>query len=346
MEHVKEKLSEFLDRELPEAEVRLVEAHLAACAGCREALEELKAVSRLVGGLPKEPLPEGFMSRLERRRRRESEKKTPRHILPMPARALAYALSCCVVLFVTYEKFQPMVADRAGMAMLSGAPQSATEPSTPAPEDSIARESMRGAGFASLGKSFGAAQAPGAPVGEAPPPPPPRTYTNEMLHQDLEAKKSRMGIVRILPKGSQAEGGFYAEAVGARMQPRRFAAAARLEGARPALMAISGRGGGAPLAAGFVARSAEEQRRIWAARALPAEGPKADYSREMLVVVFPADAGATVEIAEVRESAYEINVTYREVALSKAASTRKASSPYQFRAVPISAKPVSFEKLP
>ena len=346
MEHVKEKLSEFLDRELPEDESRLVQDHLSACAGCRAALEELKAVSRLVADLPREPLPSGFLARLERRRSRE----TSRRLFPAPARALAFALSCAVVMLVVYQRFQPRLAPLSGAARVSEASRQRLEQRqlVPAPAPSMARATYRGGGLASLTAAREAAKAPGAPleVQEAPPPLPSKTYTNEMLHQDLEAQKARMGIVKILPRAADSQTA--ADLFGAGAQKEILASAARpahLAGARPALLAARGgqglAGAGVSLAAGLVARSAEEQRRIWAERSLPAEGPKADYSREMLVVVFASRAGAAVKITDVRNSQDAIIVEY-----SEAAPAGKASAPYQFRTIPISAKPVAFERRP
>ena len=50
--YVTGKLSSYLDRELPPEQSGRVEGHLAVCAGCSRELERLRAVSRLLEGLP------------------------------------------------------------------------------------------------------------------------------------------------------------------------------------------------------------------------------------------------------------------------------------------------------
>lgn len=56
-EHWTERLSEYLDGELPEAEVAGLEAHLAVCGACSDTLDELRAVVREAKALP-DGLPE------------------------------------------------------------------------------------------------------------------------------------------------------------------------------------------------------------------------------------------------------------------------------------------------
>jgi anti-sigma factor RsiW len=50
-----ERLSEYLDGELPAADRNALEAHLPGCAGCTEVLQELRAVAARAGSLDDRP---------------------------------------------------------------------------------------------------------------------------------------------------------------------------------------------------------------------------------------------------------------------------------------------------
>src|SRR5688572_20129948 len=50
-----DRLSEYLDGELAPADRLEIEAHLASCAGCRNLIEELRAVARRAGSLEDRP---------------------------------------------------------------------------------------------------------------------------------------------------------------------------------------------------------------------------------------------------------------------------------------------------
>src|SRR5262245_15365773 len=65
-EHVGERLSAYLDRELPAAEAATVEAHLRGCATCREHLETMAAVDAAARALPVSA-PEGYFEGLPSR---------------------------------------------------------------------------------------------------------------------------------------------------------------------------------------------------------------------------------------------------------------------------------------
>lgn len=117
----KEKLSEFLDRQLAGSEAAHAEAHMSQCHGCRSEFEELKGLSRMVSGLGHSALPVGFMQRLERRRR-AGEQGAPAKswvFLPPQARMAAFALSSLVVMFVAYDKAKDIMQPAQGM--ISGA---------------------------------------------------------------------------------------------------------------------------------------------------------------------------------------------------------------------------------
>jgi anti-sigma factor RsiW len=66
-ENVSRLLSAYLDGELTQAESQLVRVHLEDCAECREAYEELRALTRVARELDFPEPPEERMAELERR---------------------------------------------------------------------------------------------------------------------------------------------------------------------------------------------------------------------------------------------------------------------------------------
>ena len=66
---VRRRLSEWLDAELPAGVSHRISEHLASCGACSRHVEELRAVSRLVGELPRldaaEPVASGLALQLE-----------------------------------------------------------------------------------------------------------------------------------------------------------------------------------------------------------------------------------------------------------------------------------------
>jgi anti-sigma factor RsiW len=103
-DETRELLSAYLDGALPEAERRELDARLAVSAELRGALEDLRAVSRAVKDLPKEPLPPGFMARFQARRARGDAPRRDWVFLPPEARPVVAALSIGVVALVIWDK--------------------------------------------------------------------------------------------------------------------------------------------------------------------------------------------------------------------------------------------------
>jgi hypothetical protein len=170
----KEKLSEFLDRQLAGPDAALAETHMAQCRGCRNEFDELKGLSSMVSGLGHRALPVGFMQRLERRRRNGGQNAPAKSwlFLPPQARMAAFALSSLVVMFVVYDKAKEVLGPPEGL--ISGAADSLSETSSAVSaakptgfEGAASRgsgENAGGFGLSSLKKavpaaSFGAKQA-------------------------------------------------------------------------------------------------------------------------------------------------------------------------------------------
>ncbi len=66
-DQVRDLLSPYIDEVCSEKERKMVEAHLASCSACREEVERLRHVSKLLSHLYIPELPEGFAEDLHRR---------------------------------------------------------------------------------------------------------------------------------------------------------------------------------------------------------------------------------------------------------------------------------------
>ena len=95
---VKKRLSAYMDGELREEWRVQVELHLAACPRCREELERLRDVDRLLFDAPKAAVPPFLASRVAARTRQEVERgaETP-WWLPARSPTLGYAVASAVL---------------------------------------------------------------------------------------------------------------------------------------------------------------------------------------------------------------------------------------------------------
>ena len=299
MAHEKEALSAYSDGELKDpARRQELERHLAACPDCRAELEELRAISKMMGSLPRAELPAGFRQRLENRRRAQAEPARTT-FLPVPMRALAFAASSLIVMVVAYEGLREKPAMVPSTALLSGSASGLA-----APADQKAALSMGADGNSA-----------GAPLGEKAAEAP--RFDNTALNRELEDQKAKLGV-RILPRSLRAVRGSSGGGAGSadeeeqpaetqRLQAppapapvegdtvgllaaveeaapmRRYAAKAEMS--VPAPRAFSGAAGkNAP--PGAVARSASELKALWALMRPEIPAPKdTDFSKDMVVVL-------------------------------------------------------------
>jgi hypothetical protein len=114
-DETRQKLSAYLDGGLPAAEAAALELQIAKSPELLKELEELKAVSKLLKDLPREPLPTGFLQRLERRRAAgdaPSERQDWVFLHPT-YRPVAAALSGFIVALVVWDK----VADKSAVVL-------------------------------------------------------------------------------------------------------------------------------------------------------------------------------------------------------------------------------------
>jgi anti-sigma factor RsiW len=129
--HEQERLSAYLDGELPPAERAAVEAHLAGCPECTTFLTELAAVDQVATALPAEAS-EGYFATFPARvrsRLEASKAQSRRRRLPTWTWALAAALLLAVVTPLTVRQFRPSAGEAPPPAPL--APPSAPSKSEP-----------------------------------------------------------------------------------------------------------------------------------------------------------------------------------------------------------------------
>lgn len=133
--HERERLSAYLDQELPPDERAAVEAHLSACPECAAVLAELAVVDEAAASLPAEP-PEGYFETFPARVRSRLEPPqaaSPGRRVPAWTWAAAAALLLAVVTPLTLRQLRPAPAEA------PSAP-AALQPSGSAPEPKRAEE--------------------------------------------------------------------------------------------------------------------------------------------------------------------------------------------------------------
>jgi hypothetical protein len=306
--HERERLSAYLDEELPPGERAVVEAHLAACPACAAFLAELAAVDEAAAAQPVEA-PEGyfeaFPARVRARLRPAKATAFAARRMPVWTWAAAAALLLAVVTPLTLRQLRPSPAavtpapapaksetERAGGPRRPEAPPTAppaqpaprekrgaapapVRPEVPAPGAAPFPREAEAAKDQAMGEGFFAPE-PGAP------PPPGQERAVPAMPADVESPRA-VGGVRSEAFASRAER--------VPVHPRPAASA---EATSPALSAATS--GGAAESAGMAERedaflrleaarprSASEWRRLrdeWGALATAETSPKrADEAR-------------------------------------------------------------------
>jgi hypothetical protein len=267
--HERERLSAYLDEELPPGERAVVEAHLAACPECAAFLAELAAVDEAAAALPVEA-PEGyfdaFPARVRARLRPARAAVFPAGRVPVWTWAAAAALLLAVVTPLTLRQLRPSPAAAPPAAAVTlppapvkseaeraegprrpeapptapparpaprekrGAAPAAAPPEVPAPGAAPYPREAEAAKDQATGEGFFAPE-PGAP------PPPGQERAAPAMPADVESPRAA-GDVRSEALANRAERG--------RVHPR---PAATAEAASPALSAAST--GGAAGSAGI-----------------------------------------------------------------------------------------------
>ena len=132
--HERERLSAYLDRELPPGEQAAVETHLAACPECAAFLAELAAVDEAAASLPAEA-PEGYFEAFPARvRSRLETRKALARRVPTWTWAAAAALLLAVVTPLTVRQLRPSSGAAPSVAPAATQPAPAKAPSMAAEE--------------------------------------------------------------------------------------------------------------------------------------------------------------------------------------------------------------------
>jgi len=132
--HERERLSAYLDRELPPGEQAAVETHLAACPECAAFLAELAAVDEAAASLPAEA-PEGYFEAFPARMRSRLEtRKALARRVPTWTWAAAAALLLAVVTPLTLRQLRPSSGAAPSVAPAATQPAPAKAPSMAAEE--------------------------------------------------------------------------------------------------------------------------------------------------------------------------------------------------------------------
>jgi negative regulator of sigma E activity len=145
--HWTERLSEYLDGELPLAEAAACEAHVAECGDCRAVLEELRTVIASAKSdpeqLPTTDLWPGVLSQIQSRSEGEVMSRGRQYVFTLPQLALAASLLIAVSAGVAY-----LAAGRSlsAPAAHEDAIQAQAEPSIP-PSENVQRANFADAQF-------------------------------------------------------------------------------------------------------------------------------------------------------------------------------------------------------
>jgi hypothetical protein len=113
--HVTDRLSAYLDGELPALERGAVEGHLGTCDACTRRLEELAAVDEGLRALP-DAAPDGYFDSFPSRVRQRLEPHRTRGSLPAWTWAAAAALLLAVITPLTLRTWRPRAAEPVGVA--------------------------------------------------------------------------------------------------------------------------------------------------------------------------------------------------------------------------------------
>lgn len=109
-DHLGDRLSALLDGELVADERRAAEAHLAACASCRDELAATASTRAVLRGLPVVDAPFGFYERLLRRSSAATPGRRRRGLAGVAAGAAA-AVALLVLATPSAEPVDPAVDD-------------------------------------------------------------------------------------------------------------------------------------------------------------------------------------------------------------------------------------------
>lgn len=371
-EQARPLLSEHLDHELPSADAAQVGAHVLSCPDCGRAFDDLKKVGRAIRDLPLQPLPAGFIAKLERRHQGREPQPVPDFsawLSPKPLAAFAAAAVCLLVVAGPWRGRK--LAHAPGEALTDRELPSLklmSEPPPPAPAASVP----------AAPPPAGVSVSGGQPFGEKP------SMTNEQLQQELKAQSDKMGLEPYKEQPAAAEP-FLGRRLGTASGRARGEAVVRsfaemrqavdegagkrshaVEGSVAPVLGTSQRRGGGQLydgakmedgywsgefAAGHEGNRTIETQQEWEAvwhalSTMPV--PPIDFAKTQLLAVFlgPRPTGGySIEFVETKRAARQLIVRWREHTPTPGITPpQAATAPYAIKAVPRVDVPVRFEK--
>lgn len=357
---LREKLSAYLDGALSETARRDLEARLAASSDLRAELEGLRAVSKAVKGLPRSPLPQGFLARLEARRARGAAPRRDWVLLPPSYRPAAFALSSAVVATVVWEQFNrteapPLLtyeavkvvpSSQAPISQLDLSAKVADAPEGGSGPEALNKISRANAALEGMGlaERKGDAQAsrpaaPGEPLGFKEDALSPgksakgttmteeeRSSRNEEIIAALEKKKRSLGIARVLQRDASVGAVRGGAAGGGASAPQ-----AAEEPANYASGILSPDAGLVVIDDAGLAFS-------WTLLGLPGKAPSVDYAVRRAVLL----KRSRTKLLATRSGPDRVSVYFRLLAPGEAADPAKD----RFATIPAKPKPVSLILLP
>lgn len=375
-ESAQSRLSPFLDREIPQEETRELEAHLSLCGSCSLELETLRRLGALMQGLPRSPLPEGFLGRLALRRQAQEKRRPDFSFQP---RAWVFALTAVLAGVIAYETTRP--TRRMGLPAQAPAPSALQGLSPQQTAPNLSRKAP--AVEAPLPAPAGGLKAKGSPLSGPEKPP---AYTNEQLRTLFQEESERMGLQTAGEQEEARPEPFLGERLGmpgTRQQAeasirqlaamrRAFEAASR----KPKAVPIDGRTAqllSEPPQSGVALEQEVKAQGSWSGQysggnegtrtvgdslsweslwkglaAGPA--PQVDFKRQEVVAVFLGHrptGGYSIEIVGVAPEESYLLVSYRETAPAQGKSPPQGpTSPYALRVIPKSGLPVRFQRIP
>lgn len=106
---IQELLSPYLDKNLTEKEIALVEEHLRACPRCPQELERLKRTVHLVSSLEEVEPPESFLSEIHRKLKAKSRRRRffDKLFFPLPVKLPLEALAAVLIAVVIVSLNRP-----------------------------------------------------------------------------------------------------------------------------------------------------------------------------------------------------------------------------------------------
>ncbi len=337
----KSLLSEYLDSSLEISVSHKLKEHLDLCPACRRELELLRGVGQLLRDIPRQPLPDGFLARLEARRQ-ASQPRTLTIILA--PRTLALALGSLFLGVALYKTSRPPLILQPKNLPLAALPSSRFSPHKPSGFESsiqiktIQEESER-LGLAAVGRET------------EPPASSPFLGPRLGLHSvRANAEASLRQLVALRHSIEESSGKPKAVAIEGKMAPV-LSVVDQNNGTaiaeNPGLWRgdFSGGNEGARAITDFAS-----WKQLWASLLPQAPLPAIDFSRQEVVAIFSGQrpsGGYSLEILSAAPEASALIIRYRErLPPPGIPPPEGATTPYILRVVPKNDLPVRFEKIP